>query len=154
MLKAVIGFANVIMIALVAGTVFGVWLGYDPASLSSTTYVEQQQHAIEALNVTMPVLGAIAFLLTLTSAALVRAQPRTLVLLLGVAACLLAAGLITRFGNQPINALVMTWNAAAPPEDWTHLRDTWWHWHIVRTLAMVVALGLIVVADPMGRRSN
>ena len=154
MLKPLIGFANVILVALVAGTVFGIWLGYDPAGLSSTTYVEQQQHAIEALNVTMPVLGAIAIVLTLVSIGLNRARPRTLVLLLGVVACLVTAGLVTRFGNQPINAIVMTWNAAAPPGDWTHFRDRWWQWHIVRALAMVGALALIVVADPMARRSN
>jgi uncharacterized membrane protein len=148
----VVGFANVILVALVAGAVFGIWLGYEPDGLSASTYVEQQQHAIAALNVTMPVLGALAILLTLVSLVLARAHPRTLLLLLGVLACLIAAGLLTRFGNQPINAVVMTWNAAAPPPDWTSYRDTWWHWHTLRTLAMVAALALILLADPMARR--
>lgn len=152
MLKTLVGFANVMMVALVAGSVFGIWLGYDPAGLSATTYVEQQQHAIAALNFAMPVLGAIAIALTLVSAGLNRTHPRTLMLLLVTVACLIAAGLVTRFGNQPINAVVMTWSAASPPSDWTQLRDTWWHWHIVRTLAMVVALGLILVADPIRRQ--
>jgi membrane protein YqaA with SNARE-associated domain len=66
-------FANVLLAGLVVGSVFGIWLGYNPASLSASAYIEQQQHAIEALNVTMPVLGAICIVLTLVHALLVRA---------------------------------------------------------------------------------
>ena len=151
-INASIGFANVLVVALLAGAVFGIWLGYDPAGLSPTTYVEQQQHAIRALNVTMPMLGAIGILLTIASAALARTQRRSLNLLLAALACLVIAALVTRFGNQPINATVMTWSAAGPPSDWTRFRDAWWQWHIIRTVAMLAALSLLVLADPMARR--
>jgi uncharacterized membrane protein len=152
MLRQWIGFLNILVVALVAGTVFGIWLGYNPASLSSTTYVELQQASIRALNVTMPVLGAIGILLTITSSILARSECRTPYLLVGAVVCLLVAALVTRFGNQPINAVVMTWNTQAPPANWMVLRDEWWQWHIVRTLATVVALSLLLWANPMGRR--
>jgi uncharacterized membrane protein len=146
------GCANVLVVALVAGTVFGIWLGYDPATLSPATYIEQQQEAIRALNFTMPVLGAIGILLTMISAVLARAERRKFYLLVGAAACLLVAGLVTRFGNQPINAMVMTWNAHTPPADWANLRDEWWKWHVDRTIAAIAGLSLILLANPMEQR--
>jgi hypothetical protein len=42
------------------------------------------------------------------------------------AAFFVVAGLVTRFGNQPINAVVMTWQASAPPSGWEEARDQWW----------------------------
>jgi uncharacterized membrane protein len=154
MLRRPIGFVNLLVVSLVAGAVFGIWLGYNPATLSPTTYIEQQQEAIRALNVTMPVLGTIGILLTVTSAILARTERRTLYVLIGAAVCLLVAGLVTRFGNQPINAIIMTWNTQAPPANWMDFRDEWWKWHIVRTLAAVAGLCLLLLANPMERRKG
>ena len=69
-----------------------------------------------------------------------------MIVLIAAGVCLAAAGLITRFLNQPINAIVMTWSAAAPPSDWTGLRDQWWYWHVVRLVAATIAFGLIITA--------
>jgi uncharacterized membrane protein len=81
------------------------------------------------------------------AAAFASRDDRTRVLLLLAAgAGLMAAGLITRFLNQPINATVMTWAAAAPPANWTELRDQWWHWHLVRLGLALTALSLIIAA--------
>jgi hypothetical protein len=44
-----------------------------------------------------------------------------------------AAGPITRFASQPINQIVMTWSADAPPADWTRRRDDCWRWHMRRS---------------------
>src|SRR5882672_11398520 len=147
MTKPIVNFANLLLAALVVGTMFGIWLGYNPADLSSRAYVEQQQHAIRALNVTMPVLGALTVLLTLASATLARANRRQVALLLGAVACFVAAGLVTRFLNQPINAVVITWSADAPPTNWSELRDEWWRWHVVRTVLGAVGLSLLIAAN-------
>jgi uncharacterized membrane protein len=154
MLRRSVGFANLLVVALVAGTVFGIWLGYNPVALSSSAYVEQQQGAIRSLNVLMPIFGAVGILLTIASAVLARAERRTLYILVAAVACLLVAGLTTRFGNQPINAIVMTWNPQAAPADWMALRDQWWHWHIVRTVAAVAGLCLLLLANPMEQRKG
>jgi uncharacterized membrane protein len=143
MTLSLVRLANLVCAALLAGGMFVIWAGYDPASLSPSTYVEQQQNAIRALNVLMPVLGAMTILLTLSSAFLQRKSRATFVLLIVAAAFLVMSGLVTRFGNQPINDLVMTWDIARPPADWTELRDQWWGFHRLRTICGVIALVLI-----------
>ena len=139
--------ANIIFAALIAGGMFVIWAGYDPATLSPSTYVEQQQNAIRALNVVMPVLGAIAIALTLISALLQRKDRTVFVLLVVATAFLIISGVVTRFGNQPINALVMTWDIARPPANWTELRDQWWGFHRLRTFCGLIALALITWAS-------
>ena len=143
MTLAFVRLANIIFAALIAGGMFVIWAGYDPATLSPSTYVEQQQNAIRALNVVMPVLGAIAIALTLVSAFLQRIDRAVFVLLVVAAAFLIISAVVTRFGNQPINALVMSWDIARPPANWTELRDQWWGFHRLRTLCGLIALALI-----------
>ena len=135
-----------VVLALLVGTMFGIWVGFNPTSLSASAYVEQQQNAIRALNVLMPVLGSIVVLLTLVSAILQRKDRKALVLLIVAAAFLVVSGLLTRFGNQPINAIVMTWDVARPPANWTELRDQWWGFHRLRTISGILALVLIAWA--------
>src|SRR5207247_9489355 len=122
----------------------GIWLGYNPRALTASAFVEQHQNAVRALNVTMPLLGANCVALTIAHAFLVRVNRKAFLLLLFGAALFVAAGLITRFGNQPINAIVMTWQASAPPPTWTALRDTWWRWHVLRTVAGIAAFMCVV----------
>ena len=143
MTLALVRLANIIFAALIAGGMFVIWAGYDPATLSPSTYVEQQQNAIRALNVVMPVLGAIAIALTLVSAFLQRKDRTVFVVLVVAAAFLIISAVVTRFGNQPINALVMSWDIARPPANWTELRDQWWGFHRLRTLCGLIALALI-----------
>ena len=146
MLAPTIDFANLLLGALLVGSMFGIWLGYNPAGLSATVYVSQQQHAIGALNVAMPVLGGISIVLTLIAATLAAIDRSRMILLLVAAGCFIAAGLITRILNQPINAIVMTWSADAPPANWMQLRDDWWRWHIMRTVSGIAGLSLLIVA--------
>ena len=67
---------------------------------------------------------------------------------------MVVAAVVTRFGNQPINAQVITWTAQAPPANWMELRDWWWQWHTVRTVAMVAALSLLILATITDRGSS
>ena len=144
---AIARFASIFFAGLVAGGMFVIWVGYDPAVLSPSTYVEQQQNTIRALNVLMPVLGGLAILLTLTSAVLQRKDRKVFVLLIVAAAFLMVSGLVTRLGNQPINAIVMTWDLARPAANWTELRDQWWGFHKLRTFSGLIALALITWAS-------
>ena len=144
MKKQFILFFNVIMAALVTGSIFGIWLGYSPIDLSAPTYIEQQQSAILHLNSTMPVLGLITILFTFASAILHKKEKKVFIILLVAAVFLISSGLITRFGNQPINSVVMTWDKNAPPDNWMVFRDQWWSYHIFRTITSLAALFLIV----------
>lgn len=141
-----IRFISLLLTSLLVGTMFGIWLGFNPAALTATAYVEMQQNAIRALNVSLPVLGFVCIFLTAALAVLTKHNKRTRYLLVAVIICLVAAGLITRFANQPINAVVITWSPQAPAANWTELRDTWWYWHVLRTIAGVAALALALLA--------
>jgi uncharacterized membrane protein len=94
----------------------------------------------------MPALGAATILVTIVAAVLGRDDRTRLGLLVGAVVCLAAAGAITRFQNQPINAVVMTWHADAPPANWTGLRDEWWRWHLLRLVAGLGGLSLLIAA--------
>src|SRR5258708_4571768 len=153
MLEKTINFANLLLAALVVGTMFGIWLGFNPADLSAGAYVEQQQQAIRALKVAMPVLGAITTMLTLASAFFSRGNRQRMFMLLAAFVCLVIVGLVTRFLNQPINAVVITWTASSPPSNWIEIRDEWWKWHVARTAIGVVGLCLLIAAN-MVRNGN
>ena len=141
-----IRFASLFLTALLVGAIFGVWWGFDPAPLTASAFVEMQQNAIRAMNVPAPVLGFVCIFLTAALAFFTRTDTRSRNLLIAAAVLLITSGLITRFGNQPINAIVMTWNPTTPPSNWTELRDTWWSFHIMRTLAGMLALALSLLA--------
>lgn len=149
-----IRFISLLLTALLVGTMFGIWLGFNPAALSAAAYVEMQQNAIRALNVPLPALGLVCIVLTVALAILVRHDKRGRNLLLAAALCLMAAGLVTRFGNQPINAVVIAWSPQAPAANWLELRDTWWQLHSLRTLAGVAALALALLAAVLQRRPS
>jgi len=132
------------MAGLLAGTIFGIWIGYNPKNLSAPAYVELQQMAIRSLNTLMPLLGLITIILTITSALLQKENQTVLITLLIAAVLLIAAGLVTRFGNQPINKIVMTWDKTSVPGNWTGLRDKWWSFHIIRAVVSILAFCLIM----------
>ena len=146
MTAGVIRFVLLLVLALLVGAMFGIWAGYDPATLSPGAFVEQHQNAVRGLNVLLPVMGAVCIVLTVVLAVMTKDDARARYLLAAAAVCLIAAGLVTRFGNQPINAIVMTWSPQAPPANWTQLRDEWWRWHVVRTGAGIAALALTLLA--------
>lgn len=147
MITTSIRMVNVILAGLVAGIIFGVWIGFNPQHLSAPTYVEQQQNAIKALNTLMPLLGLMTIIITVTSAFLQRHDKSIFIVLLMAAAFLIVSGLVTRFGNQPINSIVMTWSKDNVPDNWTELRDKWWALHIARTVVTLIAFCLIVWAS-------
>jgi len=54
---------------------------------------------------------------------LARENKMRMSMLIGTAILFIISGLITRFANMPINAIVRGWNSATPPDNWTALRD-------------------------------
>ncbi len=145
MFALVIDFANMLLAALLVGALFGAWLFLNPKGVKANAYVTVQQQAIRTMNGVMPALGVATVLVTLVAAALGRDDHRRLWLLAGAALCFVTIGLITRFLNQPINAVVMTWGDL-PPENWMDMRDAWWRWHGMRLLLGIVGLSLLIVS--------
>lgn len=145
MSKAVIIFFNLLLASLLVGTMFGIWIGYNPIDLSASAYIEQQQNTIRQLNVLMPLLGLVTIVVTLASAFLQKQNRMVFTGLLISAALLIVSGLITKFGNQPLNATVLTWTMSSPPGDWMNVRDKWWSLHIIRTIIVLFALAIIIL---------
>jgi len=151
---AVLEFSNLLVAALLVGAMFGLWLSLNPSGLDAATYIGQQQLSIRALNVPMPLLGGLTLLLTIIAAVFARSDRPRFAILVVAAICLLAAGLITRFLNQPINAIVINWSVNAPPPEWMQLRDSWWQWHIARLGFGICALSLLIAATMKRGRSS
>ena len=147
MAKTIVSFFSIILAALLAGTMFGIWMGYDPIDLSSSSYIEQQQNMIRHLNVLMPLLGLATLIVTVMAAFLQKESKVIFISLLIASLFLIISGLITRFGNQPINDIVITWSKESPPSNWIQLRDKWWSLHIIRTGMALSALCIIIGAS-------
>ena len=152
MMLAATRFLQLMIGALVVGSMFAVWAGYDPRGYSYATYVEQHHNVVRGLNVLIPALAAFTIVLTLFAAWQQRAWRSQLLLLLMAAALMIGAGLVTRFGDQPINAIVDTWTTANPPAGWEVLRADWWTFHLMRMCLGTIGYALIVwsVVRPQG----
>lgn len=143
--KLILNLATLLLAMLVVGTVFAIWFGFDPMPLTAAAYVEVQQEMIRALNVKLPIMGAITILLTLGSAYLARANRPAFTVLLVAAGCFIVMGGVTRFLNQPINAIVIDWLPSSPPPSWTTLRDDWWGYHTIRVVAGLIGFTSLVL---------
>ncbi|HEV8080008.1 MAG TPA: DUF1772 domain-containing protein, partial [Chitinophagaceae bacterium] len=115
----------------------------NPMNYSASTYIEQQQHLVLSLQTLLVSLVIIATLVTFASAFLQRKNRQILVALIFAALFLLSCIVITRLGNLPIQKEMLTWNANSFPENWTTLRDKWWAFHVMRTIAELIALVLV-----------
>ena len=138
-----IRFINIIITAILAGVSFGIWIGFNPMDLSSSTYVEQQQNMLHSLRILLVSLVFIATIVTIISAFLQKKNNSIFISLLIAAIFLIACILITRFGNKPIDDMVLNWTSGSLPSNWAELRDKWWSFHIMRTIAELIALLLI-----------
>jgi uncharacterized protein YacL len=147
MTKSIIRFFNIIIAALLAGVSFGIWIGFNPMSLSPSTYIEQQQNMIRALNVLMVSLVFSATVITTLSAFLQKSNKPVFIALLIAALFFITCIVISRFGNQPINNIIMSWTTDSLPGNLSELRDKWWSFHIIRTIAELIALSLVAWAS-------
>jgi len=147
MFTLLIGFLNLLLASLLTGAMFGVFLAFRPKGLSGPDYVRMQQRGVRTLDPTMPALGAATIAVTVLAAAMARHDGIRFGLLVATVVGFLAAGVITRLLNQPINKVIMSWPVAAPPAHWTQLRDKWWHWHVARLVFGVVGLSVLILAD-------
>ena len=144
-LSRILHTAVLVVVSLLVGAMFGVWRGYDPAMFSPATFVEVQQGAIRGLNDLLPFIGLASIAMVVALAFLARKRPQLMWRYGAAAVALATAGVVTRFGNQPINDIVMTWSTT-PPDGWQTLRDTWWNWHLVRLAAAFIGELLLISA--------
>ena len=125
MIISAIRFLNIIVAALLAGISVGIWIGFNPLDLSPSTYIEQQQNTIRSLNVLMISLVVFATVITIISAFLQKGNKENLIVLLIASLFFISCILISRFGNQPINKIILTWTTDSLPANLSEIREKW-----------------------------
>lgn len=146
MVREIILFLTMLLVALTAGRAFWAWLGENPANLSGATYVEFFQALDRAIASTIAVTGVGGTVLAGVSAALFRRERAVCYLLLATCACSLLASVVTILVNVPINHQIATWNPAALPANYAELLNRWWRWHEVRFASLFTGMNLMFVA--------
>ena len=136
-------FLNIIVAGLLAGVSFGIWIGFNPSGLSPSTFIEQQQNMLQSLRTLMVSLVVLATIITILSAYLQKHDKTAFISLILAAIFFISCILITRFGNKPIDDIVITWTTDTIPNNWSELRENWWSFHILRTVAEIIALLLV-----------
>jgi uncharacterized membrane protein len=132
--------STAILLALVAGRAFWVWLGESPFGMTGATYIDFFQHLDQRIALPIAIIGILGPLLAGVSAAVMKADRPVFYFL--VAACVLGVigVLVTVAINAPINEQIADWKPAALPAGYEDVLQTWWTWHIVRMIASVAAM--------------
>lgn len=144
--------AAVVLMGLLAGCYLDGSLVVAPAGrrLPASTWVRVEQATTAVGSVRYRVLLATVVIADLADlAALVLGDPTVTAVSLHVGGLVLVVAttvLVTVRRVVPINALVHTWSADDPPPAWHEMRDRWRHLHHVRTVGMVLAFVVQVVA--------
>lgn len=144
--RTALQFIAIVLIALVAGSTFGIWRGYAPDAYSALTFLETHQGAVRGLNLILPLMGGAALVQTGILAVLARRRGVVVWPYLAALVLMAVAAIITRFANQPINAQIMTWLPDSIPANWTAVRDSWWAWHVLRMAVSVGGLAVLILA--------
>jgi Domain of unknown function (DUF1772) len=141
----IIRFFDILFSGLLAGIMISIWQGADKA-ISEISNLEIQKANIKIMNDKIPLLELMTILLTLASAALQTYIVILFIPLLIASIFLMVSGIITRYGNQPINKQIQRWSKDFIPSKWEYIRDKWFTYHIYRTILTLLAFILIILA--------
>jgi uncharacterized membrane protein len=140
---------SILLCALVAGMFYGPWLAL---SRSFRTFPpEVFIPVVDRMNRNMaPIMTALMPLSLLSLLPVLflsyTHQPQVFYLTLTAFALLIVALLVTMLVEVPIVHQIITWNPAAPPDNWQKLRDRWGAFHILRIVAGISALLALLIA--------
>jgi Domain of unknown function (DUF1772) len=144
--RQIILFASLLFVGLTAGAAFVVWFVYNPDGMSSAFYIENMQHSIRRLTIPLPTIVALGLLFIVAASFQAHSDRSVFCLLATACLCVLAVGLITRFGNIPINNQILTWDIDSPPADWLTVAKQWWRLQTARLILQTTAFGLVISA--------
>jgi uncharacterized membrane protein len=151
MARRIVLFLALFFVALTSGAAFAVWLDTSPSGVSGTFYVEKMQHAIRVFTVSLNMVAILGVLFTIASIFLAQRDRLSFYLLIAAGVCLIAATLITVFGNVPIINQIKTWSINSPPSNWMEVGVKWWLFQTVRTILQAAALALVILSTMFRR---
>jgi uncharacterized membrane protein len=147
---SIIRVVAVLCSGLMAGLLFGDWLGpsFARAAMNASTFIQFQQIVHINYLRTLPALSTIAVAAPILWLIILRARRDSaeFKILLGATVAIAVGYTITFVFNVPVNNQLETWDFAAPPAD---AREIWSHWekaHVVRTIFWVTGFFLGTVA--------
>jgi len=91
------------------------------------------------------------FSLTIASTFLAQRDHFSFYLLIAASICVIAATLITFFGNVAIINQIMTWSINSPPSNWMEVGEKWQRFQTVRMLLQTAALALVIMSTLVRR---
>lgn len=156
MTTAAARFASLLFGGLFAGFLTAVLvLELSLRSFDQRIYTQVRQVELDSLDklaaaTLIPALIATALLVFLAY----KTRNRTWWLTLSALALLLLILVITLVVNMPINSDQLDWNTQAPPSDWADVRDRWQIAHAARTVAAVLAFGLLITTATTTRKPS
>lgn len=146
------------LLGLMAGFFFAFAIDVAPAmaNLDAATYITTQQWINRVVRNAVfggVYFGAVVLPFAVALIALLAGQKRFAIAWAVIAAAyFVTAFWITRSINIPINEALALWNPAAPPADWSQLRDTWNQsnaWRAWGSAAcMLAAIATLTLARP------
>jgi uncharacterized membrane protein len=147
---SIIRVVAVLCSGLMAGLLFGDWLGpsFARAAMNASTFIQFQQIVHINYLRTLPALSTIAVAAPILWLIILRTRRDSaeFKILLGAIVAIAVGYTITFVFNVPVNNQLETWDFAAPPAD---AREIWSHWekaHVVRTIFWVTGFFLETVA--------
>jgi len=149
-MKRIASVVAVLCSGLMAGLLFGDWLGpsFARAAMSPSSFIQFQQIVHINYLRTLPALSTIALVAPVLWLIILRARRHTaqFKILLCATIAIAIGYTITFIFNVPVNNQLETWSAAAPP---TNAREIWSQWekaHVVRTVFWVLGFLLETLA--------
>jgi anthrone oxygenase-like protein len=143
MARKIILFGSLVFVGLTAGAAYVVWFDYNPYGMSAALYIAKMQHAIRVLTIPLPTIVVLGLLFTVVASFQARRNRAVFYMLVAASVCVLAVGLITRFGNIPINNQILTWSLDTPPGNWAAVAQKWWQLQTARLILQIAALCLV-----------
>ena len=147
---SIIRVVAVLCSGLMAGLLFGDWLGpsFARAAMNASSFIQFQQIVHINYLRTLPALSTIAVAAPILWLIILRTRSDSaeFKILLSATVAIAVGYTITFVFNVPVNNQLETWDFAAPPAD---AREIWSHWekaHVVRTIFWATGFFLETVA--------
>jgi uncharacterized membrane protein len=142
-------FVTLALTMLVAGAMWGTWLGLARSidSFTAQTYLDIGRVLIANLAPVMPVLMLSAVASAVSVVVLLhRERASGRLLTTAGLVLLLVVVLITVVVEVPINNQTRLWTPTTLPANWMDLRDRWALFHLIRTFVSLAAVSLFLAA--------
>ena len=156
--KGVVQVVAILCSGLMAGLLFGDWLGtsFARARMSDSSFIELQQIVHINYLRTLPALSSVAVIAPVVWLFMWRSRRRSLEfgILLAAAIAIVIGQAITFSINVPINDQLEGWSVANPPSNARQIWSRWETAHVVRTIFWIGGFLLEVIALVTGFRAR